>query len=303
MIVYIYAHAPAQGEELRYSLRSLCNIDPLPHPLLIGDIPDWYTGPRIPMPQQGTKYQDTTRKILAAIESVLVPEEFFLFMDDIVVVQPFTLDALRCYYYRKQIYRPRLTPGEDWGAVVKSTLHYCQELGLTTYDTALHWPYWFEKEKLKKTIETFRATERPVCLEIAYANQWNVPLRLHDPSVFLYNRAGDERLIPQTKVYCYQKMHAGLLRTLKRMFPERSMWESPYTREEQDALHLVCQHRGKIIGTCSGRGCHNGGRPVIEYHCDLFEQNCTETRYMPGQPQLVCRSCTSYVPGGIRWPK
>lgn len=76
------------NEELRYSLRSLCN---LPHDRVwvAGAMPSWVRDAElIEAPRAHTPWEQTTANLLAAAEHPDVSENFLLFNDDFFVMEP-----------------------------------------------------------------------------------------------------------------------------------------------------------------------------------------------------------------------
>lgn len=93
----MYTVRDGDNEELRYSLRSLANL-PHRNVWIIGAGPDWLTGVnRIHRPQTGSRYQNVTDNLRAAIRHPDVSDPFIVFNDDFFVMQPLTeLPTLHC---------------------------------------------------------------------------------------------------------------------------------------------------------------------------------------------------------------
>jgi hypothetical protein len=88
------AYAVRQGdrnEELRYSLRSLANLDH--HRVIIaGHCPPWVTNvEHIPTVQTGSKYERAARNWRAVCEAL--DEPFLMFNDDFFVMRPTTVET------------------------------------------------------------------------------------------------------------------------------------------------------------------------------------------------------------------
>jgi len=84
-VVYICRSGP--NEELRYSLRSLVNIEH-DRVFVFGGAPAWYTGNLIGVPQTGTKQQNAKQNLLTACLHSRVSDPFLLMNDDFYIVKP-----------------------------------------------------------------------------------------------------------------------------------------------------------------------------------------------------------------------
>ena len=76
------------GDELRYSLRSLANV-PHDRVFFVGGCPKWVKGvEHIPTTQSGTKYKNTTNNLKVACNDTRLSDDFIYFNDDFFVLQP-----------------------------------------------------------------------------------------------------------------------------------------------------------------------------------------------------------------------
>jgi len=80
----VYTCRSGPNEELRYSLRSLVNLEGVDRVWVVGDAPGWYTGPLVRVPSRTNKY-DTVRANLRAVLDADVSETFVLMNDDFFV--------------------------------------------------------------------------------------------------------------------------------------------------------------------------------------------------------------------------
>lgn len=281
-IVYIYAHQFASRpykDELRWSLRSLANIDGKYDPVIVGDPPEWYSGKRIDVPTIVGKYCDTTAKFIAAANSPLVSDPFITFMDDTVIWNRIPLAELLIPRYVTQG-----VPGQvrsSWGMHVKRTLQQCESFGYSTYDTATHFPYPFEKAKLLETIEKFEATKKPVCLEVAYPNMHKQPVKKMDSAEFI--RMKSFRQVPDTvQILNYGTIMARLRALLLDRFPKISEWETErpnYNEPIQPANTIqlakdACVYLGDMVKRVPNFG---GGRTPV-FKCTHFGDDCSLAR-------------------------
>ena len=84
-VVYICRQGP--NEELRYSLRSLVNIEH-DRVWVFGGAPAWFTGKHIPVPQSGVKQANAKMNLLAACLHPRVSDPFLLMNDDFYIIAP-----------------------------------------------------------------------------------------------------------------------------------------------------------------------------------------------------------------------
>lgn len=289
-IVYIYAHEFAKKpfkDELRFSLRSLANIrGGAIEPLIVGNPPEWYTGRKIVLPtilqQRGdpmmAKYRDTTAKFIAACKSPLVSDPFVTFMDDTVVWNP--IDLAELFIPRYSSIGVRGKANSTWQGKVNRTLQLCQDFGFTEYDTALHYPYPFEKAKLLETIEKFQATEQSICLEVSYPNMHGQAVKRVGKE-FLRLRASG--IPPETcQVLNYANINPRIRSMLIERFPDISPWESSppeysIPRAAPQAVEMArdaCVFLGQAQRFVRNRG---GGRTPI-FTCGNFGGECAVSR-------------------------
>jgi hypothetical protein len=223
-IVYVYAHRcarPPMRDELKWSLRSLANIQGSFEPIVFGDPPDWYIGPKVVMPPQAEHYRDIAAKFKAIAESPCVTDRFIVWMDDTLAWSPIDLDDISI---------PRSTNGKtkchskvSWHKYVRPTLMQCNQRGLGVIDASTHWPYPFEKTKLLETMKLFEADKRNVCLETAYVNHHHQETK---PLGDDFMRTRSEGNIPDSvKIFNYVAINAPLRTILAARFPRPSPWE------------------------------------------------------------------------------
>jgi hypothetical protein len=86
--VYFVRKGP--NEELRYSLRSLANVTPMPENVwIVGDPPDWYTGPRIPGNRfRSSKPRNVYDNVRILAEHPDLPEHVSVWNDDMYALEP-----------------------------------------------------------------------------------------------------------------------------------------------------------------------------------------------------------------------
>lgn len=170
--VYPYWHGGAQGDELRWSMRSVEKFYVGKATfLLIGDKPDWYTGPYLPQaraqkhtPNRG--FRDMLAKVRTMAHHEATASQFVWMMDDIYFLNPVDLDALETP--RADRWRPH--DGNSWSRRKSNTMRVLAERGYTNHDYATHLPHVVEKGKLAALFEAFDLDQNTLLWEVLYGN-------------------------------------------------------------------------------------------------------------------------------------
>ncbi len=170
--VYPYWHGGAQGDELRWSMRSVekfyagkATI------LLIGDRPEWYTGlylPQARVPKHSTNraFRDMLAKVRTMAHGDSTEARFVWMMDDIYFLKPFELEALEAP--RADRWRPH--DGNSWSRRKSNTMRVLAERGYTNHDYATHLPHVVEKDKLARLFTEFDLEQNTLLWEVLYGN-------------------------------------------------------------------------------------------------------------------------------------
>lgn len=151
----VYLCREGENEELRYSLRSLVNLEHRGvH--VVGGVPRWYSGPRIAVRPAGDKHVATDRALRAAVESDAVSDPFVLFNDDFYVmhpggpVEPRHRGPIRDLVVRLE---GELGQRSRWTAGMLRTAMLLEDLNLSTLSYELHLPILVHKEPMLRTLE------------------------------------------------------------------------------------------------------------------------------------------------------
>jgi hypothetical protein len=76
-------------EELRYSLRSVAaNAPAITGAWIVGDVPDWFAGVRMPVTPLGDKFGNQKQSIERFVNYPGAPDQFVLMNDDMFIKQP-----------------------------------------------------------------------------------------------------------------------------------------------------------------------------------------------------------------------
>lgn len=148
------------GEELRYSLRSLENI-PHNNVFIVGGCPRWVKNVNyIPTNQTGTKYKNTTANLAAACKDTRLSDDFIYFNDDFFILQPIKDPAEELNLYNGtcahqiDLYRKNYQELKPYARGAVETCEFLRGLGIADpkcYE--LHIPFIFNKEKFLQMLE------------------------------------------------------------------------------------------------------------------------------------------------------
>lgn len=172
--VWPYWHAGANGDEIRFSVRSVEKFfDGEAKCTIIGDRPPWFGGhcitqKRSPNSTHHRGFRDTLAKLWTAANSPEVDFGFVWMMDDIYFMKKFSFE---------QISAPMAesfhnASGNTWQLLKKQTMEVLSALGHTTHDYATHLPHYVEREKIKAMFDAFNLHDRILIWEILYGNTY-----------------------------------------------------------------------------------------------------------------------------------
>lgn len=175
--IWLYFQDEARGNELRYSMRSVCqHFSGTPQLILVGDKPDWYHGqhihiPRIPEPQLARFHGvlDSSYKLQQVLRHPDVDDSFVIMMDDHYFLRDFSLQDIQV---------PRVAPGWTpkqrywWDESTTLTMQTLERRGLSTHLYETHLMHVFEKVKLQQIFDTFNPTTIPVLRNTLYGNMF-----------------------------------------------------------------------------------------------------------------------------------
>jgi len=177
-IVIPYRHASAKGDELIYALRAWQKFFPLSRIVIIGDIHpklDQNSIEYIPFKETSKNPQiNTAAKMLAIIESKVVPDYFIWSNDDIYPVTTLTISEIDLITAEG----PLKARGSDGGLFRKNsarTVAALKKEGITDgFDYVTHTPVGFWKDKLRDVIKKFGADKEGHLIATLYFNYvWN----------------------------------------------------------------------------------------------------------------------------------
>lgn len=153
-IVYLFKEEPAAWQELRYSLRSLCNLSfPVRVNIVSESIPHWLKNVRhIPWSFEGSRYEDVSRKIELAFRTYDLSKEVIFMYDDqyfISEVDQIDLSVLYAtadYTNTKNYFHPDATSAGRWRDLFTLTIDYLKDQGFDkVYGFETHLPRMVNK--------------------------------------------------------------------------------------------------------------------------------------------------------------
>lgn len=160
-IVYLIKDAPA-NEELRYSLRSVCENFPFRRVWFYGGRPSYLQPDEWVhvVQNQRTKWMRTTNMLRLACENENVTDDFWLFNDDFFILDkmawhntwPYEGDIFKRVVEIEERHGQKATP---YTRELRHTALTLAGRGMTTYNFAIHAPMLINKKKALETIEAF----------------------------------------------------------------------------------------------------------------------------------------------------
>lgn len=187
-IVWVYWAGGADGDELRYSIRSACqNISDWSNIVVCGDHPGpWYKGDFIRSPrftakaarrQFGTdkwqKWIDSTIKLRRIVASELVTDRFLWLYDDSFITRPCSIEDIAAPRARRRLHAGDLEKPvrRKWRDCRRRTALALHRRGLPTRDFSTHYPMVYDKPKLTATLDRFGCDTAARCIESLYGNE------------------------------------------------------------------------------------------------------------------------------------
>lgn len=146
----VYIVRIGDNEELRYSLRSLSNLDH-GNVWVAGAAPDWYKGNLLPVTQKRDKYENARNNLRALCDDNRITDDVVLMNDDFFIVKPIdSVPVLHGGEVRDKIARhSSYAPNSSYVALLWDTLHILAGRGVSTsLDYALHVPMVMDRGKL-----------------------------------------------------------------------------------------------------------------------------------------------------------
>lgn len=233
-VVYCLKNQP-NGEELRYSLRSLKNL-PHRNVWIYGGCPVWAQNIRhVPMLQPYTKWRNTAKMLFEISQNTEISKNFIWFNDDFFVLQP--CEKLEYWYENDLGWRKKRTTRASgmyslYGQQIALAEKTLRENGKDTRNFELHLPIIFNRYKLGNVCRKYPdvAIRRSM-----YCNEYGIKgVPKKDVKI-----AGVSGKIPPRSAFVSSSdgsfASGEVGKAIKKRFPERSTYEKPPLKPQKPA--------------------------------------------------------------------
>lgn len=181
-IVYILKN-DIEPDELRYSLRSVCENFPCKRVVFVGGMPDGLSCDLyIPHQQTGvSKWEKSTSSLKVACENESLTEEIFLFNDDFFVLREVDTDNFINYTNGTLGKRIRDLEGKigkqsAYSHKLKDMFFSLKKQGKDTMSFAVHMPMLINRHK---ALELFANNHECYMFRSLYGNTYSIPYLFH----------------------------------------------------------------------------------------------------------------------------
>lgn len=179
--VWVYWAGGAQGDELRFSMRSVVKHYAGNSSLsIVGDRPTWWRGhcveiPRV-RPGPYRSFRDSLNKLCQAVASPEIPDSFVWMMDDVYFVRHVRPSVLARHYYATE-YSPAdvatWQPRNAWQRLKKRSFEMLAADGLPIRDFATHLPQRVDKSRFRAMVDRYQPVgDRLALWEPLYCSAW-----------------------------------------------------------------------------------------------------------------------------------
>lgn len=252
--VWCYWDGGADGEELRFSIRSVEKFfQGTAKITIIGDRPEWFKGHvivkrRVPASRHQREFRDMLGKVWFMATHPEVDDKCVWMMDDIYFIKPFTLKDLE----KPRAERWNPSSKNRWQRIKSRTMQDLQAEGLPTHDYATHAPHVAEKQKLAALFERFNLHKKVRLWEVLYGNVYRGTPRSARPwfARFYDQLTADQYANRLTQATCFNHTAGawckGLFEYLSTLLPEPSSAETgkpAYRRVRKQAGREVLQRQ------------------------------------------------------------
>lgn len=237
-VVYILKN-DIKSDELRYSLRSVCENFPCRNVVFVGGCPNDITPDLyIPHTQVGDiKWQRAVSSMKKAFIDDRISDEFFLFNDDFFILKPIDTENFINYTtgtLNKRIadLEKNLKKNSSYSNGLKSLNYYLRTNGYDTMSFALHIPFLVNKTN---AMELMNMHPESQMFRSLYGNVYSIPYISHmDVKIFSKERIPKFDDYLSTSDESFQKGIIGdYIRT---KFPKRCRYEK-YEKEDIKELY------------------------------------------------------------------
>lgn len=217
----VYPCREGDNEELRYSLRSLANVEH-DEVWVFGGCPSWYQGRFVAVSQHEDKYGNARRAIEAACNDDRVSDPFALMNDDFYALSPVNIVLLNRGSLREMIAKQQaVRPSGVYLRNMRATLALLNSMGFKDpLSFGLHVPVPVHKSVMLRALE---ATRPGLHLRTVYGNLLGEP----SPTIEDVKLCRMRNLAPDTGwMSTSDSTFPGARKMLGKAFPTPSAYES-----------------------------------------------------------------------------
>lgn len=181
-IVYPFFQGKAQGDELKFSIRSLCKYAQFDfEPVIIGDLPTWYKGKHIPVKairnKRFTRAFDIANKLNIICQSEMISKDFVYMYDDQYFINNVMLEDISGAIAMSEIHKvhPVNAGSEVWRELMNRTVVALKDNGCDgrIYNYETHLPRVLNKQRLKLIIDAYQLKSTPLLFNTLYFNEYH----------------------------------------------------------------------------------------------------------------------------------
>lgn len=222
-------------DDLRHSLRSVAtNAPDITEAWVVGDVPDWFTGTRLPLTPRAEKYDNQRASLTAFVNYPGAPHRFVLMNDDMFITEPTTgpLPTCRLGKVSEELDHwlgpGKRTSGNTWHKALMATAAWMDDLGhgdILCYEA--HTPLHFNTSRLAELLNAYPIAQRVLAGELyAYAGDGGEGVDRGNAKV-----RGDDNLqakLAQPMPYLSgnpESWDGALGKMIRDMFPRPCRWE------------------------------------------------------------------------------
>jgi hypothetical protein len=159
---YVGGPDPDDRLELRHSLRSVAvNAPVIDEAWVVGDVPDWFAGVKVPLEPQPEKFANARQSITRFVNLPAAPAEFYLFMDDVFVTEPVVGRLPVCHLGPVANFSAYKTGTGTYADAVRQTADWLAEHGHPDPLAYLgHTPVPLDTARVREFLDTYPADRR-----------------------------------------------------------------------------------------------------------------------------------------------
>jgi hypothetical protein len=155
-LTFVYVCRPGENEELRYSIRSVLHHFSDAKIWVVGQKPDWYSGPFIQVSKYKSKHHAVYQNLKAISASINLPNNIVIMNDDFFIVDK--IDKFNYYHSGKLLNKvlayEKIFPNSSYTKRLRKGYNYLIKNNVKIpLDYELHVPIMVNRKKLSMAIE------------------------------------------------------------------------------------------------------------------------------------------------------